>query len=88
MLRLSYSEESESLNIQDHDGDGDGLLNETELFESIYMELGLSTKDVSGCFRKGDVNNDKYLTSSELIETLQCSRLLALKEAKKLLKVC
>ncbi|VDM08401.1 unnamed protein product [Wuchereria bancrofti] len=71
----------------DHDTDGDGLLNEVELFESIYMELGLSIKDVKSCFRESDVNNDKYLTSSELVETLHCSRLLAQKEAKELLKI-
>lgn len=76
------------MDIQDHDTDGDGLLNEAEVFESIYMELGLSTKDVNGCFRESDVNKDRYLTSSELVEMLQCSRLLALKEAKELLKVC
>ncbi|VBB26436.1 unnamed protein product [Acanthocheilonema viteae] len=73
--------------LEDHDTDGDGLLNEAEVFESIYMELGLSTKDVSGCFRESDVNKDKYLTSNELIEMLHCSRLLALKEAKELLKI-
>ncbi|EJW84640.1 hypothetical protein WUBG_04444 [Wuchereria bancrofti] len=73
--------------LEDHDTDGDGLLNEVELFESIYMELGLSIKDVKSCFRESDVNNDKYLTSSELVETLHCSRLLAQKEAKELLKI-
>ncbi|KAK6101368.1 EF hand family protein [Brugia pahangi] len=73
--------------LEDHDTDGDGLLSEVELFESIYMELGLSIKDVKSCFRESDVNNDKYLTSSELVETLHCSRLLAQKEAKELLKI-
>uniref|UniRef100_A0A0R3RKE7 Calmodulin n=1 Tax=Elaeophora elaphi TaxID=1147741 RepID=A0A0R3RKE7_9BILA len=73
--------------LEDHDTDSDGLLNEAELFESIYMELGLSTRYVSGCFRESDVNKDGYLTSSELVETLHCSRLLALKEAKELLKI-
>ncbi|EJD75946.1 EF hand family protein [Loa loa] len=73
--------------LEDHDTDGDGLLSEMELFESIYMELGLSMRDVKGCFQESDVNKDKYLTSSELVETLHCSRLLALKEGKGLLKV-
>ncbi|CAG9540373.1 unnamed protein product [Cercopithifilaria johnstoni] len=73
--------------LEDHDTDGDGLLNEAELFESIYMELGLSKRDVSGCFQESDINKDRYLSSSELIETLHCSRLLALKEAKELLKI-
>lgn len=74
--------------FQDHDTDGDGLLSEAELFESIYMEHGLSATDISGCFRESDVNRDNHLTFSELVGTLHCSRLLALKEAKELLKVC
>ncbi|MCP9259081.1 Calcium ding protein-like protein family member (Cbn-1) [Dirofilaria immitis] len=73
--------------LEDHDMDGDGRMNEMELLESIYMEHGLPTTDVNGCFRESDVDKDKYLTSSELVEALHCSRLLALKEAKELLKI-
>ncbi|VDK76984.1 unnamed protein product, partial [Onchocerca ochengi] len=73
--------------LEDHDMDGDGRMNEMELFESIYMEHGLAMEDVNGCFRESDINKDKYLTSNELVEMLQCSRLLALKEAKELMKI-
>ncbi|VDK83718.1 unnamed protein product [Litomosoides sigmodontis] len=72
--------------LEDHDADGDGLLSEAELFESIYMEHGLSASDIGGCFRESDTNKDGHLTFSELVGTLHCSRLLALKEAKELLK--
>uniref|UniRef100_A0A915Q0X4 EF-hand domain-containing protein n=1 Tax=Setaria digitata TaxID=48799 RepID=A0A915Q0X4_9BILA len=73
--------------VQDHDTDGDGILNEMELFESAYMEHGLSIEDIASCFRESDVSKDGYLISSELVETLHCIRLLALKEGKQLLEI-
>ncbi|VDM96258.1 unnamed protein product [Thelazia callipaeda] len=58
--------------LEEHDSDGDGLLNELELFESAYMEHGLSSHDINNCFQENDVNNDKHLTCNELVDTLYC----------------